>query len=228
MPLATCQLSRFELSITGWGETDTKSILRLLAGSEKSLRSLTLRNKGAVSVRGFLPIASDLIAKFAPQLTELNVKDIPNNGKRARSTYWSPDLNVAGSVLTPLVADEKPLDWFPSRMPSFPRLSSLHLTGLSYSPSFFISLKLNQLASLTIESFDEPTVQPLLESLRATNTGLSALKHLRVASSFDDGENAGKEAWAREGQGAVEEWCEENECQLLAGWVLRRLERRWW
>lgn len=90
LPLATNQLSRFELSIVGWGETDTSSINALLAGSRGSLRNLVLRNKAAVSVGGFLPVANYLIAQWGPQLESLTVKDVPNNGRRGKSGFRCP------------------------------------------------------------------------------------------------------------------------------------------
>ncbi len=82
---ATNALSSFELSITGWGETDTHSVGRLLAGSRGSLRHLAVRNKAAVSLPSLLPVCRDLISTYGAQLETLAVKDIPHGGTRPKS-----------------------------------------------------------------------------------------------------------------------------------------------
>lgn len=84
--LASCQLTHFELSITGYGETDTHTIVeRLLSGSKSTLRSLTLRNKNAVGVSLFIPVVRELVRVFGNCLEELRVFDIPNDGLRKKS-----------------------------------------------------------------------------------------------------------------------------------------------
>lgn len=87
--ISSWELERFELSITAWGETDMFTIKRLLASSLYSLRSLTIRNKEASSIPGFLPIARDLISLFGPQLTSLRIKDVPNRGRRAIGAFFA-------------------------------------------------------------------------------------------------------------------------------------------
>ncbi|ORY79354.1 hypothetical protein BCR35DRAFT_304786 [Leucosporidium creatinivorum] len=198
LPLATNQLSRFELSIVGWGETSTSSINRLLAGSHDSLKSLVLRNKAAVSVGGFLPVARDLIAQWGPQLESLAIKDIPNNGRRAKN--------------------EKPLSWFPSKPVPLSNLLRLHLTGLDYDSNLFKSLKAPRLASLTIEDYDTTSGEPLLKALREKEL-FDGLRELRVSESTS--------GWKEERED-IEQWCAEKSCRLEASWKLRRLERRWW
>lgn len=80
------QLTRFELSITGWGETDFKTIHLLLSNSSKSLRSLSIRNKNASSVKEFLPVVIELLRIYGSSLTELTIEDVCASGWRAQGT----------------------------------------------------------------------------------------------------------------------------------------------
>ncbi|BGO90183.1 hypothetical protein NBRC10512_002576 [Rhodotorula toruloides] len=218
-------LRRFELSTTAFGTTSLSFVLSLLSNSHESLKSLTLRNKGATkpTLEAFLPVARGLIERFADRLEDLVVKDIPRGGRRAPG--------------------ESPLDWFPSRATSFPRLRFIHLTGLSCpSPSFFTqrlmvpspandaSPKSSGLRSLTIEDFDSPTALPLVEALK-TVPALSRLVEIRVAFAMEN-MAAGKdaEAW-KEGKEAIEAWCEGDKREdgrkttLVAGWHIARVEQ---
>lgn len=95
LPLAACRLTRFELSIVGFGETSLSSMNRLLAGSRDSLRHLTLRNKYAASAAGFVPVARGLIAQYGPQLESLAVQDIPRWGQRSKGECSSRDVHLA-------------------------------------------------------------------------------------------------------------------------------------
>lgn len=80
---------------------------------------------------------------------------------------------------------EKPLDWFPAPSRSFALadLHHLHLTGLTYSPAFFHSLKAPRLTSLTLEDYDTPSGEPLLASLREKGL-FEGLQKLRVAEFY--------------------------------------------
>ncbi|BGP38675.1 hypothetical protein JCM10449v2_002610 [Rhodotorula kratochvilovae] len=88
-PSSLPSLKRFELSTTAFGTTSLSSIFALLSNSLSSLSSLALRNKGASqsTLEAFLPVASGLIARFAPQLEELSVRDIPRCGRRLPGAF---------------------------------------------------------------------------------------------------------------------------------------------
>lgn len=239
-------LRRFELSTTAFGTTSLSFVLSLLSNSHESLKSLTLRNKGATkpTLEAFLPVARGLIERFADRLEDLVVKDIPRGGRRAPGECEF-ESRLPARVLTPCppATGESPLDWFPSRATSFPRLRFIHLTGLSCpSPSFFTqrlmvpspandaSPKSSGLRSLTIEDFDSPTALPLVEALK-TVPALSRLVEIRVAFAMEN-MAAGKdaEAW-KEGKEAIEAWCEGDKREdgrkttLVAGWHIARVEQ---
>ncbi|EGU12643.1 Proteophosphoglycan ppg4 [Rhodotorula toruloides ATCC 204091] len=218
-------LRRFELSTTAFGTTSLPFVLSLLSNSHASLKSLTLRNKGATkpTTEAFLPVARGLIERFAERLEELAVKDIPRGGRRAPG--------------------DGPLDWFPLRPTSFPRLRNLHLTGLACpSPSFFTqrltlpspaddaSSDWPSLHSLTIEDFDSPSPSPLVEALE-TVPALSRLEVLRVAFAMESTAAGEDVAMWQEGRKAIEGWCkgEKRETgrrtRLVAGWQVVRVEQ---
>ena len=94
-------LATFELSISGWGETDSHTMRRLLAGSATSLRHLTIRNKAAVSLPSLLPVCRDLITAYGPQLESLVVKDIPHDGVRPKSEYPPPPPLTSATLRHP-------------------------------------------------------------------------------------------------------------------------------
>jgi hypothetical protein len=220
---ATNALSSFELSITGWGETDSHTIGRLLAGSRNSLMHLTVRNKAAVSLPSLLPVCRDLIATYGSQLETLAVKDIPHGGVRPKSEwhrFTAPSLQIAHTdpCLSAWLADKSALsNFFPPKPPALSCLRRLHLTGLPYSPAFLASLgPLPALAELMIEDFDEPDGQSLLSCLATPQ--LKRLQSLSICNAVE---------W-EDDERVVEAWCEERGVELEAGWRRRRVHARWW
>lgn len=131
----------------------------------------------------------------------------------------SPTLasNSQRLTLGDLLAGEIPLSWFPLHPITMPSFLHLHLTGLSYSPSFFKSLRAPHLRSLTIEDFDSASGEPLLASLRDKEL-FTQLRELRVVEH--------ESGWA-ELREEIEQWCAEREVKLVASWKMRRLDRRW-
>ncbi|GAA5899929.1 hypothetical protein JCM8208_005544 [Rhodotorula glutinis] len=224
-PSSLPSLERFELSTTALGATSLPSILALLSNSRTSLTSLALRNKGASqgALAAFLPVASGLIDELAPRLTELSVRDIPRCGRRHAGT--GPTTG-----------------WFPSTTTRFPRLERLHLMGVALPSRTFFSHTLvvggseaakgasspsNALRKLTVEDFDAPSLEPLLDALSVTPS-LQQLDTLAVACArAAEMDRAGEGAWADE-QREVERWCEGRGTKLLAGWKLVRVEGCGW
>ncbi|BGP14635.1 hypothetical protein JCM10213_001654 [Rhodosporidiobolus nylandii] len=212
-PLGTCRLKRFELSTTAFGCTSLPSVLALLDNSLETVTSLTLRMKGTTDAarEAFFPVARGLVERFADQLEELVVKDVPRGGMR-------------------IPGDEASSDWLPPRPTAFPRLQHLHLTGLELpSPAFFSRTLVlppeQHLRTLVVEDFDAPSLQPLIDALRTT-PALGRLEELTLACARE------VEMGRREGgvnereQEVVEAWCEgkgreaDRQTRLLAGWKM--------
>ncbi|KAI5481673.1 hypothetical protein MNV49_002899 [Pseudohyphozyma bogoriensis] len=197
----TCQLDKFELSITGWAETDAQSIHRLLANSKDTLTSLAVRNKCAINASAFLPVARQLIKTYGSNLKHLSIKDVPNHGRR-RPT-------------------ETPLAWFPDlkTVIALPNLQTLHLSGVPHYSAVLTALKCTKLASLTIEDFDTLPSMVLREMLASPS--LKKLSELRYAKS-------GEWEFEEEEREKVEEDCRRRGVRLVPSWELRRFERSWW
>ncbi|GAA6010463.1 hypothetical protein JCM11491_006950 [Sporobolomyces phaffii] len=210
-PVPTCQLSKFELSFTAFATAKLDDILTLLSSSTETLSSLTLRNKGTCpeGVATFLPVSQGLIERSASRLEHLSVKDIPRAGRR------SADSNPTWS-------------WFPTRPTAFPRLRTLHLTGLpSLAPDVFrstlvLSTAPAKLERLVLEDFDSPSPRSLVDTLKRSN-GLERLKLLEVAvrrqgAEPDDGTNE------------IDEWCQgegridRRQTELRASWRMRKVD----
>lgn len=140
------------------------------------------------------------------------------------------------------VTGDGPLDWFPSRPTSFPRLRKLRLTGLALPSRAFFTHRVTlpfpasdslsdspYLRSLTVEDFDSPSAGPLVEALE-TVAALSRLEQLRVAFAKERETSVNRDDDWVGAKRAIEAWCEGEQresgrrTRLVAGWRVVKVE----